>query len=406
MIRTSASSNLTGDQQEDFHKPRVNHDDLWYREMTNASTPFETRRPSRPSPPNSCDSTSMQDVSDSSNLAKKQMETWRSAFSRPQTSDDFGRRVTSSPSVQALSLDDSSNFVKTLMETCRLVNFKRHYSGSLKRRVSLESVDSGISSITSAEAALSLENILDDLSERFSEEMNATEQDLEGIQGAPWSRYIVPQATLVGMSTPTDGINTSLVTHPVNTNQPHKTYGLYEDPRKSQISGNPLNPLQALHVGIAQGGSNPSRLLVTAVRRLCDLLSEPRTHHLDCVFVRILNNASKEMEIAARRTPCKRKRNPKGEHSTSFKRQMVNANESGPDSESDLSYASRRSLSFGCHPVQLKNGDIGRHIADLTALKDFQYDDGHQQRDEHKIDSESFIALENTVENFRSIFSS
>lgn len=73
------------------------------------------------------------------------------------------------------SLDDFSNFVKMLMEICCLVNFKCYYLGSFKWRVFLESVDLGILFIMFVEVVLSLENIFDDFSECFFEEMNVIE---------------------------------------------------------------------------------------------------------------------------------------------------------------------------------------------------------------------------------------
>lgn len=72
---------------------------------------------------------------------------------------------------------------------------------------------------------------------------------------------------------------------------------------------NASNSFQAFHFGLVKNLQNPSRGLITAMRRLCELLSKPRSDHLESVFVRLLNNTLKAMEDAAQPQSKRPRRN-------------------------------------------------------------------------------------------------
>ena len=65
----------------------------------------------------------------------------------------------------------------------------------------------------------------------------------------------------------------------------------------------------------------------------------------------------------------------------------------GPCIKRDLSYRTKRLLSRGCHPVQLKRVEYGKGI------DDFQKDVKQQEQGNHMTVNESFIYLKDTVKN-------
>lgn len=343
-------------------------------------------------------------LDDSSQFVKTLTETWSSTItSRNQILlSGLGRRVSSdsidsglsSPSAQDTpSLDDKSHFSNTLAGTLRSAIAGPQSFHGPARRVSLDSVDSGISP-TSIENASSLHNVFDDLVECFSQEINPAGQSFKVMQDGACSNKMSARTPFEGL-TQRAGRNSVQFPRPVTTNQSYRAWGNYHD--SFPIAD---DPLQALHSGLAQGLSKPSRLLVTAVRRLCNLLSEPRTHHLDCVYVRILNNSLKEMEEATYRGQVKRSQEkPKEEFDATFKKRRVEAHKprSVPIIKTDLTYGTKRLLSHGCHPAPLKRVEYG------TGIEDFQKDVKQQEQENHMTVNESFIYLEDTVKNFESV---
>ncbi|XP_067041070.1 uncharacterized protein [Acropora muricata] len=319
------------------------------------------------SSPSSQDTPSLDDRSYFSNTLAG---TLRSAIAGPRSS-------TSSPGPSPLvringpiSRTVSSAFARVFSRRAAILNIvkekalgtrlPRSFDG-LARRVSLDSVDSGISP-TSMESASNLDNVFDDLVECFSQEINPAGQSLKVTQEGPCSKKMSPWAPLEGLTQRT-ARNSIIFPHPVATNQACRAWGNYQDSFPTLD-----DPLQALHSGLAQGLSKPSRLLVTAVRRLCNLLSEPRTHHLDCVYARILNNSLKEMEEAACRGQVKRSQEkPKVDFDAAVIKRKVEAYDpkSGPRIKRDLSYGTKRLLSHGCHPVQLKRVECAKGIDDF-----------------------------------------
>lgn len=295
------------------------------------------------------------------------------------SSDSIDSGLSSPSSQDTPSLDDRSHFSNTLAGTLRsAIAGPRSFDG-LARRVFLDSVDSGISP-TSMENASNLDNVFDDLVECFSQEINPAGQSFKVTQEGSCSNEMSPGAPLEGLTQRT-ARNSIIFPHPVTTNQSRRAWGNYPDCFPSLD-----DPLQALHSGLAKGLSKPSRLLVTAVRRLCNLLSEPRTHHLDCIYVRILNNSLKEMEEATCRGQGKRSREKtKVDFDATFKKSKEGAYEprSGPRIKRDLSYGTKRLLPHGCHPVQLKRVEYGKGI------EDFQKDVKQQEQDNHKTLNES-----------------
>lgn len=329
-------------------------------------------------------------LDDSSQFVKTLTETWSSTITsrnqillsrleRKMSSGSIDSGLSSPSSQDTPSLDERSYFSNTLPGTLRsAIAGPRSFDG-LARRVSLDSVDSGISP-TSMESASNLDNVFDDLVECFSQEINPAGQSLKVTQEGPCSKKMSPWAPLESLTQRT-ARNSIIFPHPVTTNQACRAWGNYQDSFPTLD-----DPLQALHSGLAQGLSKPSRLLVTAVRRLCNLLSEPRTHHLDCVYVRILNNSLKEMEEAACRGQVKRSQEkPKVDFDAAVKKRKVEAYDpkSGPRIKRDLSYGTKRLLSHGCHPVQLKRVECAKGI------DDFQKHVKQQEQDKYMTVNES-----------------
>ena len=68
-----------------------------------------------------------------------------------------------------------------------------------------------------------------------------------------------------------------------------------------------LSFFDRLNKEIATAFTNRSRGLITAMRRICELLAQPRSDRLEAVFVRLLNKTFDEMEKATRVTRCTRR---------------------------------------------------------------------------------------------------
>lgn len=298
-------------------------------------------------------------------------------------------------------VNDTDNFVEALFDgTWR--SSVLSVSDGPERKVSSASVDTEVSS-TTLEAAPSLDDVFDDLDGMLNE-IDTFGSGFGGIASfcTPYDAPSAPFGTPIPRS---DTFTTSL-THVKDGNPLYKTDGLYQLHNSRIPNSNSFNPFQGFNFGLVKGLENPSRGLITAIRRLCDLLSKPRSDHLDSVFVRLLNNALKEMEAAAQPTQHKRARTKvEGEHAVS-KRQRIKPNKSVPDHKTGLkldpSEAPRRSLSFGCQCIQSKALDIATETVDLTASEDKEKDSCQRQQDNHVIQKESFIALEDTVSDFMS----
>ena len=301
-------------------------------------------------------------------------------------------------------LDDSDNFVEALFDGTWRSSVLSVSDGS-ERKVSSASVDTEVSS-TTVEAAPSLDDVFDDL-DRVLDGMD-TFGSVLGDNAAFCPPYVVPNAPFGTPIPITDTFRATPLTHMQDENPLYNINGVYQLPNSRIPNSNSFNPFQGFNFGLVRGLENPSRGLITAIRRLCDLLSKPRSDHLDSVFVRLLNNALKEMEAAAQPTQHKRART-KVEREHAVSKRQRKPSKSVPDhktrsrSKVDPSEAPRRFLSSGCQCNQSKRSDTGRETVDLTASEDNEKDSCKRQQDNHVIQKESFIALEDTVSNFMSM---
>ncbi|KAJ7371805.1 hypothetical protein OS493_023146 [Desmophyllum pertusum] len=186
--------------------------------------------------------------------------------------------------------------------------------------------------------------------------------------------------------------------------QLYRSNGVYQLPNAHVSSSwNPWNAFQSFNFGLVKGLQNPSRGLITAVRRLCELLSRPRSDHLDSVFVRLLNNLLKEMEDASQ-PQSKRPRRNSGSRQAVFKRQRKWPNKSTSDAERSFERAriglrhSFPSMSKSLPAISTRAGRC-TEIVDLTGLEDCEKKNFEQQQDS-KVEKERFIALEDTMSDF------
>ena len=160
------------------------------------------------------------------------------------------------------------------------------------------------------------------------------------------------------------------------------------------ISGtDPYNSFhQSFDFDLVTGLQSPSRGLVTAVRRLCDLLSEPRSDHLNFVFVRLLNNTLKEMEKAVHHQSNRSRRN------TGRQRNWPNKSEGDAEKISEsVSTGMNRSFTFKSQSLSaLPTADV----MDLTGSDDWNKENIQMQQDGRAIEKGSFIALDDTLSGF------
>ena len=165
---------------------------------------------------------------------------------------------------------------------------------------------------------------------------------------------------------------------------------LYQLPVAHISSSDPCNSFQSFNFGLVNGLQTPSRGLVTAVRRLCELLSKPRSDHLNFVFVRLLNKALTEMEDAAQRQSRRPRRNWPNKSASDAERSMKPANIG-----LTRSFTSLPSLAFST-----KKGS-GTKTVDLTGSEDsWEKENFRLQQVSHEIEMEPFIALEDTLSEF------
>lgn len=155
-------------------------------------------------------------------------------------------------------------------------------------------------------------------------------------------------------------------------------------------SSDPCKSFQSFNFGIVNGLQTPTRGLVTAVRRLCELLSEPRSDHLNFVFVRLLNNALTEMENAVQRQSTRSRRNRLNKSASDAERSLKPAN-IGPS----RSLTSLPSLAFST-----RKGSCTKSV-DLTSSGNWERDNFRLQQESHEIvEKEPFIVLEDTLSEF------
>ena len=179
----------------------------------------------------------------------------------------------------------------------------------------------------------------------------------------------------------------------------------YQSPGAYIPNSYPSNAFQGFNFGLVKGLKNPSRGLITAMRRLCDLLSKPRSDHLDSIFVRLLNETLKEMEEAAR-PHSKRPRRNSARQAIPY-RQRKRANKSASEVERSREAANiRLSRSFASKshslPVISSQGARSTETVDLTVLEDGEKANVQQADSKGVTQKEPFIALEDTMPVFMS----
>lgn len=295
--------------------------------------------------------------------------------------------------------EDSDDLVKALFDgTWR--SAVSSVSDDFERKVSSESFESEVSS-TAMEASSSLDDVFEELFDGVLDEMDTFGSGQGGIASL-WPTQLVTSAPF-GTPMPVNGPYTTPLMHQIDENPQYKTNSLFQRP--SNVPCHSFNPFQAFNFGLVKGLENPSRGLITVIRRLCDLLSKPRSDHLDSVFVRLLNNALKEMEDAAHPTQQKRPRKKAERRHDISKRQKItvisnSVSDRKACSSSDISDG--LSLSSECQSVKSKGSE--NNPVDLTVLADRDNEKDSYQRQQHRhvVRDESFIALEDTVSDFMS----
>lgn len=196
---------------------------------------------------------------------------------------------------------------------------------------------------------------------------------------------VLYEMELFGSVLPMNAPLTTPSTHPVDDlSHTHSFDDLYQLPVDHISNSNPCKSFQNLMNGL----ETPTRGLVSAMRRLCELLSNSRSDHLDFVFVRLLNNALMEMEDAAQRQITRPRRNRPNRSASGAERSLQPARSltSLPSSLPSLAFSTR-------------NGSCTK-IVDLTVSEDWKRGNFRLQQDSHKIETEPFIALEDTLTKF------
>jgi len=199
---------------------------------------------------------------------------------------------------------------------------------------------------------------------------------------------VLNEMELFGAGLPMNAPLTTPSTHPIY-DVPHSCS--FDDPYQLPVdhisSSNPCKSFQRFNFGIVNGLQTPTRGLITAVRKLCELLSEPRSDHLNFVFVRLLNNALTEMEDAVQRQSARPRRNRLNKSASDAERSLKPAN-----IELSRSLASLPSLAFST-----RKGSCIKTV-DLTSSEDWEKENFRLQQE---IDEkEPFIALEDTLSEF------
>lgn len=301
------------------------------------------------------------------------------------------------PSFGQLLEDSEKNFVDALFEgTWRSVN--PIGSDDLDRKVSsAESIDSEISS-TCLDAVTSLEDVFDDLVESVLDEMGDFGPGIEGITSSSATTSYSFSAR-PGIPVPISGSFNAQTIPSVDKHPLYRNDNWYQLPKPSCHSVG--NSFQGFNFGLVAGLQNPSRGLITVMRKLCDLLAKPRSDHLDSVFVRLLNNTVKEMEDVSKPQP-RRSRKKVAERQCVFKRQKKNPRVYPIDNQSRSEpsrIVPRNSyfLPLRCHsymPAVSNAEGIPIATVDLTSEEDNAKGNCRPSQDG------PLIALEDTVSNF------
>ena len=326
---------------------------------------------------------------------------------RQDASDDIlinsARWSLEAPNEQPADATDESSVEALFDGTWRsAVSSVSAWSDAPERKVSSESIDSEISS-TSLDASLSLEqdDVFDDLLDSVLYEMDTFEPGLRGVSSSCPRPSALRTSRGTPMHMPISGSYITPSTHLVD--EKHRSNGFSQLPNE-HMPDNSFNSFQGFNFGLVKGLKNPSRGLITVMRRLCELLSKPRSDHLDSIFVRHLNNALEEMEDAAK--PQTKRPRKKAERHTFPKRQRNRPSNSALGDEASLTrLGPTRSLAVRSQPYLTaisKGAETGSETVDLTGLQDGEEESCQQPRDNHTIKGQPFIALEDTVSDFMS----
>ena len=234
-----------------------------------------------------------------------------------------------------------------------------------ERKLSTESIDSEILP-SSLDTAPSLDDVFDVLGE-----MDPFEPDLTMNAHAPLSAPSTPFMS-----------------------QFYWSDSLYQPP----VGSRACNTFIPFHFDLVNNLQNPSRGLITAMRRLCELLSKPRSDHLESVFVRLLNNTLNDMEEAAQPQSKRPRRNY--ERLPVSKRKRPNKSKS--DAESGTESANiglSRACTSKSHSLSVISSRVDNcvEIVDLTGCGDCEE---QQQHDSKETPKKQFIALEDTMSAF------
>ena len=238
-------------------------------------------------------------------------------------------------------------------------------SDVIERKLSSESIDSEIL-LSSLNAAPSLDDVFDVL-----DEMDPFEPDLTTTAHAP-------------LSAPSTQFMSQL----------HWSESLYQP----QTGLNACDLFQPFNFGLVKNLQNPSRGLITAMRRLCELLSKPRSDHLESVFVRLLNNTLNDMEDAAQ--PQSKRQRREYERLPVSKRKRPNKSTSDADSRlKSANIRLSRARTTKSHSLPVISTRVGRHTetVDLTGCEECEE---KQQHDTKVTQKEPFVALEDTMSAF------
>ena len=202
---------------------------------------------------------------------------------------------------------------------------------------------------------------------------------------------VLNEMELFGSGLPMNAPLTTPSTHPMDDlSHSYSFDDLYQLPVDHPSSSAPCKSFQSFDFGLVNGLETPTRGLVSAVRRLCELLSKPRSDHLNFVFVRLLNNALMEMEDAAQRQLTRPRRKRPNKSASDAERSSQSARDTG---------LSRSLASLPSWAFSPREGSCTKTV-DLTGPEDLERENFRLQQDSHEIEKEPFIALEDTLTEF------
>ena len=167
--------------------------------------------------------------------------------------------------------------------------------------------------------------------------------------------------------------------------QSYSSNCLCQQPCANISSSDSYDSLQSSDLRLVKGLQNPSHGFVAAARRLCELHSKPRSDHLNFVFVRLLNNALKEMEDAVQHQS--KRGNGESDAERTFDPVSTGLNHSFSSKSQSLSAFST------------KRGSCTK-TADLTGIEDCNKENFQLLQDSRAVEKEPLIALEDTVPDF------